>query len=69
MPNLRWRRDLADTFPQGGYADYFRVEWVGQLIKETRSNRDFQFRTIETARWAREQVKRQIAATQGTPMS
>lgn len=35
------------------------------MIKETRSNREFQQRTIETARWAREQVKRQISGTQG----
>jgi importin subunit beta-1 len=34
------------------------------MIKETRANREFQSRTIETARWAREQVKRQIGGTQ-----
>jgi importin subunit beta-1 len=34
------------------------------MIKETRGNREFQARTIETARWAREQVKRQIGGTQ-----
>ena len=34
------------------------------MIKETRSNIEFQPRTIETARWAREQVKRQIGGTQ-----
>jgi len=33
------------------------------LIKETRTNREFQPRTIETARWAREQVKRQLGGT------
>lgn len=62
-------RDLADTFPRGEYANYYRAEWVTQLIKETRSNRDFQGRTIDTARWAREQVKRQIASVQGAQMS
>ncbi len=36
-----------------------------QMIKDTRSNRDFQPRTIETARWAREMVKRQIGGVQG----
>jgi importin subunit beta-1 len=30
------------------------------MIKDTRQNRDFAPRTVETARWAREQVKRQI---------
>jgi len=35
------------------------------MIKDTRQNRDFSTRTIETARWAREQVKRQIGGTQG----
>jgi len=35
------------------------------MIKDTRQNRDFQSRTIDTARWAREQVKRQIGGTQG----
>jgi hypothetical protein len=34
------------------------------MIRETRSNREFGARTIETARWAREQVKRQIAGSQ-----
>lgn len=35
------------------------------MIKEVRTNRDYSPRTIETARWAREQVKRQIAGTAG----
>jgi importin subunit beta-1 len=35
------------------------------MIKETKTNRDFQPRTIETARWAREQVKRQLGGSQG----
>ncbi|MCJ1424384.1 karyopherin beta [Sticta canariensis] len=61
--------DLADTFSRGEYADYYRAEWVTQLIKDTRSNRDFQGRTIDTARWAREQVKRQIVSAQGAQMS
>ncbi|TPX14485.1 uncharacterized protein E0L32_005449 [Thyridium curvatum] len=55
--------DLADAYPNGELADVFRQEWVTAMIKETRSNRDFQPRTIDTARWAREQVKRQIGGT------
>lgn len=56
--------DLADAYSNGQLADVFRQEWISALIKETRSNREFQSRTIETARWAREQVKRQIGGTQ-----
>lgn len=52
--------DLADAYPQGEFADGFRQDWLTALIKETRSNREFQARTIDTARWAREQVKRQV---------
>jgi len=44
--------------------DAFRQEWVTAMIKETKTNREFQPRTIETARWAREQVKRQLGGTQ-----
>ncbi|KAI9701061.1 MAG: karyopherin beta [Candelina mexicana] len=51
--------DLADAFPSGEYSNYYRVDWVSQMIKETRGNRDFSARTTDTARWAREQVKRQ----------
>ena len=57
--------DLADTFSHGEYANLFRQDWLTTLIKDVKTNREFQNRTIETARWAREQVKRQIATTQG----
>lgn len=33
------------------------------LIKDTKTNREFSSRTIDTARWAREQIKRQIGGT------
>ncbi|KAK3363625.1 armadillo-type protein [Lasiosphaeria hispida] len=56
--------DLADAYPNGELIEGFRQEWLTALIKETRTNRDFQARTVETARWAREQVKRQIGGTQ-----
>jgi len=55
--------DLADAFPTGEFASYYRAEWLTSMIKDTRSNREFQARTIDTARWAREQVKRQIGGT------
>lgn len=60
--------DLADAYPNGELVDAFRQNWVTTLIKETKTNRDFSPRTIETARWAREQVKRQLAGGQ-TAMS
>ncbi|KAJ5091263.1 hypothetical protein NUU61_006133 [Penicillium alfredii] len=52
--------DLADAFPNGELAAYFRNEWVTSLIRETRTTRQYSPRTIETARWTREQVKRQV---------
>ncbi|KAK0390814.1 hypothetical protein NLU13_0317 [Sarocladium strictum] len=58
--------DLADAYPNGELADAFRQDWVSTMIKETKTNREFSPRTIETARWAREQVKRQIGGTQTT---
>ena len=51
--------DLADAFPNGELVDAFRQEWLTAMIKEVRSSRDFAPRTVDTARWAREQVKRQ----------
>ncbi|TQN69924.1 Importin subunit beta-1 [Colletotrichum shisoi] len=55
--------DLADAYPNGELVDVFRQEWLTALIKETKTNREFQPRTIETARWAREQVKRQLGGS------
>ena len=55
--------DLADAYPDGSLVEAFRQEWVTTMIKETRSNREFAPRTIETARWAREQVKRQLGGS------
>lgn len=53
--------DLADAFPGGEIAQYFRADWIGAMIKEVRQSREFSSRTLETARWTREQVKRQQA--------
>ncbi|KAI9665277.1 MAG: karyopherin beta [Trizodia sp. TS-e1964] len=57
--------DLADAFPNGEYSQFYRADWITHMIKETRSNHEFQQRTIDTARWAREQVKRQIGGNSG----
>ncbi|PHH70124.1 hypothetical protein CDD82_7332 [Ophiocordyceps australis] len=56
--------DLAEAFPYGELVTAFREDYVSVMIKETKTNRDFQPRTIETARWAREQVKRQLGGAQ-----
>ncbi|KAM4065329.1 HEAT-like repeat domain-containing protein [Hirsutella rhossiliensis] len=57
--------DLADAYPNGELVDsFFRQDWLTTMIKETKTNREFQPRTIETARWAREQVKRQLGGAQ-----
>ncbi|KAH7316620.1 armadillo-type protein [Stachybotrys elegans] len=56
--------DLADAYPNGELVDAFRQDWLTLMIKETKTNRDYSARTIETARWAREQVKRQIGGGQ-----
>ncbi|KAJ0336070.1 hypothetical protein COL922a_008400 [Colletotrichum nupharicola] len=55
--------DLAEAYPNGELVEIFRQDWLTALIKETKTNREFQARTIETARWAREQVKRQLGGS------
>jgi importin subunit beta-1 len=60
---------MAEAFPEGQFSSYFRNDLISKLIKETRANRDFQPRTIDTARWAREQVKRQTGNVQGVAMA
>ncbi|KAI9852490.1 MAG: karyopherin beta [Thelocarpon superellum] len=42
--------DLADAFPNGDYANFYRADWISHMIKEARTNRDAQPRTIDTAR-------------------
>lgn len=54
--------DLAETFGQSELGNLFAQDWVLSFIKEVRQNKDFSSRTIETARWAREQVKRAISS-------
>lgn len=61
--------DLADAFPSGEYAEAFRSEWMTQLIKEVRTSQEYSARTKETARWAREQIKRQGTGGQGSQMT
>ncbi|KAI9808154.1 MAG: hypothetical protein M1825_004611 [Sarcosagium campestre] len=58
--------DLSEAFPNGDFAEYFRNDWVLAMVKEVRGNRDFAPRTIDTARWTREQVKRQVNSSDNT---
>jgi len=51
--------DLSEAFPNGEYGHYFRQEFLTAMARDTRANKDFSSRTIDTARWAREQIKRQ----------
>lgn len=57
--------DLADAFPNGDFREFFRQEFLTALTRETRANADFLSRTRDTARWAREQIKRQVGGNQG----
>lgn len=61
--------DLAETFPGGEYGDAFRSEWMAQLVRDVRTSQEFSARTKETARWAREQIKRQGASGQSSQLS
>ncbi|KAL8718727.1 MAG: hypothetical protein Q9225_004168 [Loekoesia sp. 1 TL-2023] len=61
--------DLADAFPNGDYGEAFRSEWMTQLVREVRTSQEYSARTKETARWAREQIKRQGTSGQGSQMS
>ena len=55
--------DISEAFPNGEYSHYFRADWLTSMARETRSNRDYSQRTQDTARWAREQIKRQAGKT------
>ena len=51
--------DLSEAFPSGEYSQYFKADWLTIMARDTRANKDFTQRTQDTARWAREQIKRQ----------
>ena len=51
--------DLSEAFPSGEFSQYFRNDWLTLMARDTRSNKEFSQRTQDTARWAREQIKRQ----------
>jgi importin subunit beta-1 len=59
--------DIAETYPNGELVEIFGQEWLTSFIKETKTNREYTQRTIDTAKWAREQVKRQIGGPTAAP--
>lgn len=61
--------DLSEAFPNGEYSQYFRQDFLTAMARDTRSNKEYSSRTIETARWAREQIKRQTGAAGGVNMT
>lgn len=58
--------DVSEAFPNGEFAHYFRADWLTAMCRETRANKEFSTRTQETARWAREQIKRQAGESYDT---
>ncbi|THY47692.1 ARM repeat-containing protein [Aureobasidium pullulans] len=61
--------DLSETFPNGEYSPLFSQQWVTSMAREVRVNKEYSQRTQDTARWAREQIKRQSAAAANVQMS
>ena len=51
--------DISEAFPGGEYSHYFRQDSLTAMARDVRANKEFSQRTIDTARWAREQIKRQ----------
>jgi len=60
--------DISEAFPNGEFANLFRADWLTQMARDVRSSKEFSPRTQDTARWARDQIKRQSAST-GNVMS
>lgn len=52
--------DLAMMYPDGRIKNVFLQDWVTEFIRKTRANAAFQQSTKDTARWAREQQKKQL---------
>lgn len=52
--------DIASMFSGGEFKQAYMQQWVTEFIKKTRSNPVFLQLTKDTARWAREQQKRQL---------
>jgi len=57
--------DLSEAFPNGEVSQFYRSDWLTAMARETRANKEFSQRTQDTARWARDQIKRQTALGAG----
>lgn len=53
--------DIAAMFPDGSIKQFYGQDWVIDYIKRTKSGQLFSQATKDTARWAREQQKRQLS--------
>ncbi|KAK9322183.1 armadillo-type protein [Lipomyces orientalis] len=53
--------DIADIYKQGEVKNFYRDEWLTDLIRKARADRSFSASLKETAKWAREQQKMQLA--------
>ncbi|KAK9448198.1 armadillo-type protein [Limtongia smithiae] len=53
--------DIAGIYKQGEVKSYYQEEWIADLLRKTRSDRSFSASVKETAKWAREQQKLQLA--------
>jgi importin subunit beta-1 len=51
--------DVASMYTQGAVSQFYREEWVTDIIARARKSKEFSVSTKETARWAREQQKLQ----------
>ncbi|CCH62081.1 hypothetical protein TBLA_0G01350 [Henningerozyma blattae CBS 6284] len=53
--------DLATMYPDGSIKQFYQQNWVSEFMKKTRTNPIFSQSTKDTARWAREQQRAQLA--------
>ncbi|KAH3682565.1 hypothetical protein WICPIJ_006477 [Wickerhamomyces pijperi] len=52
--------DLSQMFPDGSIKQAYAQDWLSNYIKRVRTNQSFSANTQDTARWARDQQKRQL---------
>lgn len=50
---------MSESFPNGEFAHFFQADWLTQMARDIRGNKENTQRTQDTARWARDQIKRQ----------
>ncbi|KAK9453857.1 armadillo-type protein [Dipodascopsis uninucleata] len=53
--------DIADIYKNGEVKQYYKDDWITDLIRKARQDRTFSAGLKETAKWAREQQKMQLA--------